>query len=64
MHGKKEGEGRRRKKGGRDRGREELGLSSGWRGGEGGERSPENLVWKRGIKYFSASVYPWQGDLS
>lgn len=46
MHGKKEGEGRRRKKGGRDRRREELGLSSGRRGGEGGERSPENLVWK------------------
>lgn len=45
MHGKKEGEGRRRK-GGRERGREEVGLSSGLRGGEGREWSPENLVWK------------------
>lgn len=32
--------------GGREGGREELGPSSGLRGDEGGEWSPENLVWK------------------
>lgn len=47
----------------RERRGEELGPSTLMRGDDR-EGSHENLVWKLGIKYFSASVYPRQVDLS